>query len=130
MIRAAPGTLISVATFQGFTINGMTDTGTIKTYVDSSSTMGMRVYKIVSDETLIALNGNSKTFTGTHWWKQMQGGTTTMPDDDVYQVTGTLQQAPKHLMALHNLHTRQLSATQILLSNGATVTTECKEALM
>jgi hypothetical protein len=86
---AAPGTLISIATFQGFTINGMADTGTIKTYVDSSSTMGMRIYKIVSDETLIALNGDSKTFTGTHWWKQMQGGTTTSPDDDVYQITGT-----------------------------------------
>jgi hypothetical protein len=86
---ASPGTLVSVATFKSYTIDGISDTGSIKTYIDSSSTNSMRVFKIVSNQTLIALNGDTKTFTSTHYWKQMQGGTTATRTDDVYQITGT-----------------------------------------
>lgn len=115
---AAPGTLISVATFEGYTINGMTDTGTIKTYVDSSSTMGMRVYKIVSSETLIALNGDSKTFTGTHWWKQLQGGTTSTLTDDVYQITGTSSGTETLDGATQFTYTATISNTNPVIKRG------------
>jgi hypothetical protein len=115
---ASPGTLVSVATFEGYTINGMSDTGSVKTYVDSSSTSAMRVYKIVLSQTLISTNGDSKTFTGTHYWKQMQGGTTTTSKDNVFQITGTSSGTETLDGATQFTYTATISSTNPVIKRG------------
>jgi len=115
---ASPGTLVCVATFESYTINGMSDTGSVKTYVDSSSTSAMKVYKIVSSQTLMSTNGDSKTFTGTHYWKQMQGGTTTTGKDNVFQITGSSSGTETLDGATQFTYTATISPTNPVIKRG------------
>jgi len=86
---ASIGTLISEVTYNNFSVNGISMTGTVDTYIDSSSTNTMRILKVVSVKTLTGTNGDSKLFSSTNYWKQTQGGNTATHKDDVFQVTGS-----------------------------------------
>ncbi len=86
---APAGTLISETTFSNFYVDGIKVTGNVKSYVDASANPGPRIIKVVVNKGLISSNGDSKTFTATHYWKQTAGAGTPTHQDDVFEITGS-----------------------------------------
>ena len=85
---ASAGTLISEVAFNHFSVNDINVTGSVKSYIDSSSTNHNRIIKVVTSKTLKGTNGDTKTFTGITYWKKIEGCNTMMRKDDVFQITG------------------------------------------
>jgi hypothetical protein len=85
---ASIGTLITEVAFNNFSVNDIAVTGTVKSYIDSSSTAANKIIKVVTSKTLNGPNGDTKTFTATTYWKQIQGKNTMTRKDDVFQITG------------------------------------------
>lgn len=88
-INTAPiGTMISQTTYDSYYVNDISISGTVNTYIDSSSTTDTLITKVVTNRTLADGNGDQKTVTGTNYWKRISGGNTPNKHDDVYQITG------------------------------------------
>ena len=84
---AASGTLLSQTTFSDFTIDGVNVAGTVQTYLEASPSPGPKVLKVVANKSLTASDGDSKIFTATSYWTQIEGAGTETRQDDVYQIT-------------------------------------------
>lgn len=83
------GTLISKTTYDNFSINDINVSGEVDSYVDSAANPGPRVIKNVANKNLSASNGDTKTYTSTMYWKQIEGADSKTRMDDVFQVTGS-----------------------------------------
>lgn len=86
---ASVGTMFSETTYDNFYVDGIHVTGTVQSYVDVIPTVPGHVIKNVSNKSLQDSSGNSKTFTATNYWQQIQGMNTATRQDDVFQITGS-----------------------------------------
>lgn len=86
---ASNGTLLTETTFSNFYVDSINVAGNVKIYIDSSCKKGPLALKIVTNKTFTDTKGNTSTFTGVTYWKQIAGDTTTTRTDNIYQITGS-----------------------------------------
>jgi len=142
---ALAGTLISKITFNNFYVDGVNIKGDVKSYVETPSNHGSRAMKVVVNEKLNSSNGDSKTFTATHYWEQTAGGSSPRHQDDIFKITGNAEgneildgvtsiQWTSKIDALHpviksggcNYRTKGVMNIQLYITTGGKSTfTEC-----
>lgn len=88
-LTASPGTLISVTTFDNFSVNDINISGTVQSYIDSTSTADVPVMKNVAEKTLSTSDGDVKTLSSVNYWKKIEGVHTLNRHDDVFEITGS-----------------------------------------
>ncbi len=86
---ALNGTLLTETTFSNFWVDSVNVSGNVKIYIDSSCKEGPLALRIVTNKTFTDIKGNTSTFTGVTYWKQIAGDTTTTRADNIYQITGS-----------------------------------------
>jgi hypothetical protein len=88
---ASAGTMFSKTTYSNYYEDDINVTGIVQSYIEATADPGPKVIKNVSNKGLLASNGDSKTFTATNYWKQIEGANTATHQDDMFQITGSAQ---------------------------------------
>lgn len=86
---APNGTLLTETTFSNYWVDSVNVSGNVKIYIDSSCKRGPLAMRIVTNKTFTDVKGNTSTYTGVTYWKQIAGDTTSTRADNIYQVTGS-----------------------------------------